>query len=95
MQILMSPQKANKILHKFLISTCITNFFQIVDLLVRYLKAKPSNFGQSEVAQQVFVQAYIVLETYLLGDSRKNELYFAKHIQYFSTQFEELVSFMK
>ena len=64
-------------------------------MLVRYLMAKPSNFGQSEIAQQVFVQAYIVLETYLLGDSRKNELYFAKHIKYFNTQYEEPVSLIK
>ena len=36
----------------------------------------------------VFVEAYNVLYTYLMGDSRKNELYIAKYIDFFLTQFE-------
>ena len=66
-----------------------------MDLLVRYLMAKPRDLGRNEVIQRVFVQAYRVLEAYLLGDSRKNELYFARHIQYFSTQFEEPVGYLR
>lgn len=36
----------------------------------------------------IFVEAYNVLYTYLMGDSRKNELYIAKYIDFFLTQFE-------
>ncbi len=62
----------------------------MVDLLVRYLRESPDDgsAGRGDLAQRVVVQAYTVLETYLQGDSRKNELYFAQHIVYFSTQYE-------
>jgi inositol 1,4,5-triphosphate receptor type 1 len=36
----------------------------------------------------IFVEAYNVLYTYLMGNSRKNELYIAKYIDFFLTQFE-------
>lgn len=42
---------------------------------------------------KIFVEAYDVLYTYLMGDSRKNELYIAKHVQFFQTQFDHQVSF--
>lgn len=37
---------------------------------------------------RIFVEAYDVLYTYLKGDSRKNELYIAKYIDFFLSQFE-------
>ena len=37
---------------------------------------------------KIFLEAYDVLYTYLMGDSRKNELYIAKYIDFFLTQFE-------
>ena len=36
---------------------------------------------------QVFKAAYDVLHTYMIGNSRKNALYFAKYIEFFQTQF--------
>ena len=36
----------------------------------------------------IFVEAYDVLYRYLMGNSRKNELYIAKYIDFFLTQFE-------
>ena len=35
---------------------------------------------------RVLVECYDVLYTYLKGDSRKNELYIAKHIEFFESQ---------
>jgi hypothetical protein len=35
---------------------------------------------------KVFKTAYIVLYTYMIGESRKNALYFAKYIDFFNTQ---------
>lgn len=64
-------------------------FFQVVDQLVDYLQAKQQ--GSKDLVLRVQVQAYKVLETYLQGNSRKNELYFAQHIGYFSTQYEKQV----
>ena len=32
------------------------------------------------------MEGYDVLYTYLMGDSRKNELYIAKHIDFFESQ---------
>jgi len=34
----------------------------------------------------VLVECYNVLYTYLMGDSRKNELYIAKYIDFFNSQ---------
>jgi hypothetical protein len=36
----------------------------------------------------LFVEAYRVMYVYLMGDSRKNELYIAKYIDFFLSQFE-------
>ncbi len=41
---------------------------------------------------QVFKAAYDVLHTYMIGNSRKNALYFAKYIDFFQTQFSVKVS---
>ena len=35
---------------------------------------------------KILVECYDVLYTYLKGDSRKNELYIAKHIEFFEAQ---------
>uniref|UniRef100_A0A1I8FAX0 RYDR_ITPR domain-containing protein n=1 Tax=Macrostomum lignano TaxID=282301 RepID=A0A1I8FAX0_9PLAT len=35
---------------------------------------------------RVFLEAYGILHTYMLGNSRKNALYFAKYIEFFQTQ---------
>lgn len=37
---------------------------------------------------KLFVEAYRVMYVYLMGDSRKNELYIAKYIDFFLSQFE-------
>ena len=42
--------------------------------------------------QKIFAKSYDVLYHYLQGNSRKNELYIAKHIDFFQTQFELGVS---
>ena len=70
---------------------------QIVDLLVRYLRTKPEHIELHQLRKKAYVQAYSVLETYLQGNSMKNGLYFAKHIDYFSTQYGAAVrwSFIK
>ncbi|XP_069105107.1 uncharacterized protein [Argopecten irradians] len=44
--------------------------------------------GASNHLTRIFVEAYDVLYTYLMGDSRKNELYIAKYIDFFLSQFE-------
>ena len=36
--------------------------------------------------KKVLVECYDCLYVYLMGDSRKNELYMAKHIDYFGNQ---------
>ena len=36
--------------------------------------------------KKVLVECYDSLYVYLMGDSRKNELYMAKHIDYFGNQ---------
>ena len=40
----------------------------------------------------VYKAAYDVLHTYMIGDSKKNALYFAKYIDFFQTQFSVKVS---
>lgn len=37
---------------------------------------------------KLFVETYHVMYVYLMGDSRKNELYIAKYIDFFQSQFE-------
>ena len=54
---------------------------------MRYLRTKPEEVEVNELQRKAFVQAYSVLETYLQGNSMKNGLYFAKNIDYFSTQY--------
>ncbi|KAK3094787.1 hypothetical protein FSP39_006217 [Pinctada imbricata] len=61
---------------------------RIVDMLVTLLqipfRGSPDQFHLTNI----FVEAYDVLYTYLMGNSRKNELYIAKYIDFFLSQFE-------
>ncbi len=65
----------------------MSGILQIVDLLVRFLKTKLPSGDMSNLVEKLHIEALSVLETYLMGNSRKNELYFTKHIEYFNTQF--------
>ena len=47
-----------------------------------------SNMSNFSHMTRIFVAAYHVLYAYLMGNSRKNELYIAKYIDFFLTQFE-------
>lgn len=60
---------------------------RIVELLVGLLKC-PFNGADQYHMTRIFSVAYDVLYTYLMGNSRKNELYIAKYIDFFLTQFE-------
>ncbi len=55
---------------------------------MRYVSSHPTDLERNELLLKLFVEGYSVLETYLKGNSRKNELYFAKHIDYFKTQYD-------
>eukprot|EP00049_Salpingoeca_infusionum_P011225 m.193039 g.193039 ORF g.193039 m.193039 type:complete len:2533 (-) comp14875_c0_seq1:808-8406(-) len=73
---------------------------QIVELIIKMLKSPfiPYNSGPSAITLEDLVKpthrstlavmnaAYKVLETYLVGNSRKNELYIAAHIPFFQSQ---------
>nr|KAG5691428.1 hypothetical protein BaRGS_016344 [Batillaria attramentaria] len=61
---------------------------RIVELLVSLLKVPFLESADQVHLTNIFVEAYNVLYTYLIGDSRKNELYIAKYIDFFLTQFE-------
>ncbi|XP_052783710.1 inositol 1,4,5-trisphosphate receptor type 1-like isoform X3 [Mya arenaria] len=60
---------------------------RIVELLVSLLKCPFQGADQFHMTR-IFSMAYNVLYTYLMGNSRKNELYIAKYIDFFLTQFE-------
>ena len=60
---------------------------RIVELLVSLLKSPFHGQDQYHMTK-IFVAAYHVLYAYLMGNSRKNELYIAKYIDFFLTQFE-------
>ncbi|KAL5005127.1 hypothetical protein ScPMuIL_018583 [Solemya velum] len=61
---------------------------RVVELLVSLLKSSFRGTPDQYHMTRIFVEAYDVLYTYLMGDSRKNELYIAKYIDFFLTQFE-------
>ncbi len=67
-------------------------FFQIIDLLVQLLLFSLEGTPDKICLTQVFKAAYDVLHTYMIGNSRKNALYFAKYIDFFQTQFSVKVS---
>ncbi|XP_076454279.1 inositol 1,4,5-trisphosphate-gated calcium channel ITPR3-like isoform X3 [Babylonia areolata] len=61
---------------------------RVVEQLVSLLKVPYMGSPDQAHLTNIFVEAYNVLYTYLMGDSRKNELYIAKYIDFFLTQFE-------
>ncbi|CAC5372088.1 unnamed protein product [Mytilus coruscus] len=61
---------------------------RIVELLVYLLQIPFRGTPDQHHLTRIFVEAYDVLYTYLKGDSRKNELYIAKYIDFFLSQFE-------
>ncbi len=73
---------------------------QIVDLLVKFLQlstdqlaGSPANLsGSDHLLRRLCVESYGVLETYLMGNSRKNELYFSRFFDFFRKQFGQDVS---
>ncbi|ESO83880.1 hypothetical protein LOTGIDRAFT_236387 [Lottia gigantea] len=61
---------------------------RIVDLLANLLQIPCRGSPDQMHLTKIFVEAYSVLYSYLMGNSRKNELYIAKYIDFFLTQFE-------
>lgn len=59
---------------------------QVIDLLVRVLQFPLQGAPDLTHLTRVFKGAYDVLYTYMIGNSRKNALYFAKYIDFFQTQ---------
>ena len=59
---------------------------QVIDLLVMLLKQQLDGAIDQVHLTRVFKGAYEVLYTYMIGNSRKNALYFAKYIDFFQTQ---------
>ncbi|ESN99319.1 hypothetical protein HELRODRAFT_162842 [Helobdella robusta] len=59
---------------------------RIIDLLVKILKSPLLGAIDQSHLTKVFKAAYDVLYVYMIGDSRKNSLYFAKYIDFFQTQ---------
>jgi len=59
---------------------------KVIDLLVRLLQFPLQGAVDLAHLVRVFKGAYDVLYTYMIGNSRKNALYFAKYIDFFQTQ---------
>jgi len=59
---------------------------QVIDLMVRLLQCPLQTAVDQTHLTRVFKGAYDVLYTYMVGNSRKNSLYFAKYIDFFQTQ---------
>lgn len=59
---------------------------QIIDVLVRVLQCPLQGAADQSHLTKVFKGTYDVLYTYMIGNSRKNALYFAKYIDFFQTQ---------
>ncbi|XP_064638655.1 inositol 1,4,5-trisphosphate receptor type 3-like isoform X2 [Lineus longissimus] len=59
---------------------------RIVELLVTLLQIPYRGSNDQSHLTKIFVESYDVLYTYLMGDSRKNELYIAKYIDFFQNQ---------
>ena len=59
---------------------------QVIDLLVRLLQVPLQGAIDQTHLTKVFKGASDVLYTYMIGNSRKNALYFAKYIDFFQTQ---------
>ena len=61
-------------------------YVKVIDLLVRLLQFPLQGAIDLAHLVRVFKGAYDVLYTYMIGNSRKNALYFAKYIDFFQTQ---------
>uniref|UniRef100_A0A1I8IDC1 Inositol 1,4,5-trisphosphate receptor n=1 Tax=Macrostomum lignano TaxID=282301 RepID=A0A1I8IDC1_9PLAT len=59
---------------------------RVIDLLVTLLKFPLKAVQDEHNLTKVFSEAYDILHTYMMGNSRKNALYFAKYIEFFQTQ---------
>ena len=68
--------------------------FQIIDVLVRLLQFPLGGSTDQNSLILIFKAAYDVLHTYMIGNSRKNALYFAKYIDFFQTQFSVKVLYV-
>ncbi|XP_074663089.1 inositol 1,4,5-trisphosphate-gated calcium channel ITPR3-like [Tubulanus polymorphus] len=60
---------------------------RVIDLLVMLLQCKLKGVADEINLTKVFKAAYEVIYSYMIGNSRKNALYFAKYIDFFQTQF--------
>ena len=61
-------------------------WLQVIDLLVRLLQCPLEGAIDQNHMLRVFKGSYAVLYTYMIGNSRKNALYFAKYIEFFQLQ---------
>ena len=59
---------------------------QVIDLLVRILRRPLHGAIDQTHLMRVYKASYNVLYTYMIGNSRKNALYFAKYIDFFQMQ---------
>ncbi|KAK2186847.1 hypothetical protein NP493_187g03055 [Ridgeia piscesae] len=81
-------------LHSFLIVYDVPNKerqkllrnLRVVELLVKLLQIPYRGCADQRHIVTLLVKCYEVLYTYLMGNSRKNELYIAKYIDFFNTQ---------
>lgn len=63
--------------------------FCIIDLLVKILQLPVEDIVNHELMTEVTKSVYGVLHTYMMGNSRKNSLYFAKYIDFFQSKFSQ------
>ncbi|XP_070537450.1 LOW QUALITY PROTEIN: inositol 1,4,5-trisphosphate-gated calcium channel ITPR3-like [Ptychodera flava] len=61
---------------------------KILELLVQICQLSYIGTSDERFAVQIIVECYNVMHTYVLGDSRKNELYIARFIDFFQTQIQ-------
>ncbi|XP_077987360.1 inositol 1,4,5-trisphosphate-gated calcium channel ITPR1-like [Glandiceps talaboti] len=59
---------------------------KVVELLVQISQLSYIGTNDERFSVQIIVECYNVMHTYVLGDSRKNELYIARFIDFFQTQ---------
>ena len=81
-----APSPLNTPLAQSLALRVLLCVMQIIDLLVRLLQCALHGATDQTHLTRVFRGAYDVLYTYMIGNSRKNALYFAKYIDFFQTQ---------
>ena len=66
-------------------------FFQIIDMLVGILQNGEDRTSNHAVLN-VCILCYQVLQVYLMGDNRNNELYITQYVDFISNQATSLVS---